>query len=495
MKRYFVILTALVLLLAQSGSLVSSALAAGYVIPDADTANGFDPNQILSDDDIFDVTRMDLQGIRGFLKAHGKLNDLKIKDIDGVEKEPAQIIWRVATSYKLNPQYLLVLLQKEQSLVESTNITQRALDWATGFGVCDSCSKDDPRISDFKGFANQLEYAAKQHRERYFIQLLGKGSTISGQTPGKTVLISGNKVTPANNATAMLYTYTPHIHGNLNLWRIWKRWFSLTLPDGTVVKSDDGTMYLIRFGTKKPFASKAVAFSMVDAAKVVSVSVADLAKYPTGDSIEYPNYSIVETPKGKLYLLADGKKRLIKNQDVFRKLGFIEDDIIVTDDEDLAAYDQGSDISSEKQYPTGLLAKDAKKNYWYIQDGTKQAIPDTALLGVYFKGRKAKLLDQKTLDGYKTGSPYALRDGELIRGVKNPSVYVVEYGKLRPIVSGEVFERVGWQWRNVMTVSDALIKTYELGKPFTLDAQTPKEDSLPDDAGDAPVTQATITKH
>lgn len=481
MKRYFVILSVLALLAAQSSSLISPAFAAGYEIPAADLANGFDPNFILTDDDIFDVTRMDLASIRAFLKARGTLNDLRIKDIDGVEKEPAQIIWRVATSYKINPQYLLVLLQKEQSLVESKNITQRALDWATGFGVCDACSKDDPRISDFKGFANQVEYAAKQHRERYFIQLLGKGTTISGQTPGKTVLISGSKVTPANNATAMLYTYTPHIHGNLNLWRIWKRWFSLTLPDGTIAQSSDGTIYLIRFGTKKPFATKAAAYSTIDASKIVAVTESDLSKYPTGESIQYPNYSIVETPKGKLYLLADGKKRLIKSQDVFRKLGFIEDDIIMIEDETLTAYEQGADISSEKQYPTGLLAQDPKKNYWYIQDGTKQLIPDKALLAIYFKGRKAKVLDQKTADSYKTIEPYALRDGELVRGIKSAAVYVVEFGKLRPIVSGEVFERVGWQWRNVVMVSDALIKTYEVGKAFTLEGPAVKEDSLPDE--------------
>jgi hypothetical protein len=469
MKRYFVILTVLTLLATQGASLINPALAAGYEIPAADLEAGFDPNAILTDDDIFDVTRMDLASIRAFLKARGSLNTIKVMDTDGIEKEPAQVIWRVATTYKINPQYLLVLLQKEQSLVETKNITQRALDWATGFGVCDACAKDDPRIQDFKGFANQVEYAAKQHRERYYMQLLGKGTTISGHAPGKTVLISGSKITPVNNATAMLYTYTPHIHGNLNLWRIWKRWFSLSLPDGTIAQSSDGKIYLIRFGTKKPFASKIVAYSMVDSSKIIQVSESDLLRYPTGEGIEYPNYSIVETPKGKLYLLADGKKRLIKSQEVFRRLGFIEDDILVIEDEELSAYEPGADISSEKQHPTGLLAQDPKKNFWYIQDDVKQRIADPALLGIYFKGRKSKLLDQKTIDAYKTGAPYTLRDGELVRGVKDPAVFVVELGKLRPIVSGEVFERVGWQWRNVVIVSDALLKSYEIGKPFSLE--------------------------
>lgn len=166
-----------------------------YQIPAEDAANGFDPNAILDDRDIFDLGTMDLTALRSFLNQRGALGRMKIADIDGVEKEPAEIIWRVATSYKVNPKYLLALLQKEQSLVEDTSPTQRQLDWAMGFGVCDSCSKEDPRIQAYKGFANQIEYAAKQHRERYLFQLLGKGTTISGYAPGKLAVVDGqNKI-------------------------------------------------------------------------------------------------------------------------------------------------------------------------------------------------------------------------------------------------------------------------------------------------------------
>lgn len=446
---------------------VSSASAAGFSIPEKDLANGFNPHAILTDDDIFDVSRMDLSSIRHFLNSKGVLNKRLLKDIDGIEKEPSEIIFRIANSYKLNPQYLLVLLQKEQSLVEAATISDRALDWATGFGVCDDCSKDDPRIQDFKGFANQLEYAAKQHRERYLMQLLGKGSTISGHAPGKTVMISGMSITPANNATAMLYTYTPHIHGNLNLWRIWKRWFSLDLPDGTIVQTPENTFYLIRFGVKRAFESRSVALSMVDASKIIQLPEKDLLRFPDGAPIKFPNYAIVETPSGTRYLLVDTTKRLIQNTTVFKGLGFVEDDVLLADAEgDLDDYVTGPDITSVKQYPTGLLVQDPSKSYWYIQDGARQPIHDPALLSLYFKGRKAKLLTNKQLESYILGKPYALRDGELVRSKSSPAVFVVEHGLLRPILSGEVFERIGWQWRNVITVNDSTLKNYTIGEPI-----------------------------
>src|SRR5262245_47675715 len=95
------------------------------LVPADDLAEGFDPNAILDDRDIFNVEDMNLPQLRAFLNSRGALGRIKLKDIDGVEKYPADIIWRVATSYKLNPKYLLVVLQKEQSLVEDTSPNQK----------------------------------------------------------------------------------------------------------------------------------------------------------------------------------------------------------------------------------------------------------------------------------------------------------------------------------------------------------------------------------
>ncbi|HVM90977.1 MAG TPA: hypothetical protein VMU11_03725 [Verrucomicrobiae bacterium] len=460
---------------AQTARLISD------IVPASDLQNGFDPNLILDDNDIFDLGGMDLNQLRAFLSTRGTLGQIKVRDIDGVMKPPADVIWRVATSYKLNPKYLLALMQKEQSLVEDPDPTQKQFDWATGFAVCDSCSMDDPSIQDYKGFANQLEYAAKQHRERYLLQLLGKGTTISGYAPGKLATIDGVNVTPVNNATAMLYTYTPHIHGNLNLWHIWRRWFSLSFPDGTLVQAKtSGTYYLIRNGQKKAIGSKAIAASMFDISKAVVTEDSQLSGYPDGQSISFPNYSVVRTEDAKLYLIVGEKKRLIANKAIFTKLGFVEDDVVDGTNADLTAYTDGTDITSEKQYPTGLLAKDPAGTVWYIEDGVKHKVPSAAFLNLYFKGKKAKALTQKQIDAYKTGDDYHLRDGELVKSDKGSAVYVVENGALRPIASGDVFEQLGWQWRNVITLPAKLVASYQVGLPVTL--QSPP---LLTDDGDA----------
>lgn len=460
---------------------------------------GFDPNYILDDNDIFDLQGMTRDKIQKFLESKGSLGDYRTKDIDGIEKPASDIIWRVSTSYKLNPKYLMALMQKEQSLVEGPPPSQRALDWATGFAVCDSCSKDDPAIQAYKGFANQLEYAAKQHRERYLFQILGKGATISGYAPGKTVTVDGQKVTPVNNTTAMLYTYTPHLHGNLNLWRIWQRWYAMNFTDGTIVKAKtSGKTYLIRGDEKRLFKSKAVIASMVDPEKILSVEDSQLSSYMDGKTISFPNYSIVETEKNTLYLINGEQKRLIVSKKVFTKLGFTEDDIVEGTNADLTAYTDGPDITSSTTNPTGLLAKDPDGNLWFIEDGIRHSIPNRAFLKLYFNNRPTKSLTKKQLDQNKLGDPIRLHDGELVKSStkgKN-SVYVVENGALRPIPSGEIFESLGWQWKNVISLPDSVLKDYIIGDSVELyrrPATVTPEDDLPDDAPVTQVSQTTST--
>lgn len=456
-------------------SLPASAQATRLIselVPAEDLANGFNPDLILQDTDIFNADGMSLPQLRAFLASRGALGRIKVTDIDGVEKSPADVIWRVSHSYKINPKYLLVLLQKEQSLVEHPNPSQRQLDWAMGYAVCDSCSKEDPAIQAFKGFANQVEYAAKQHRERYLIQLLSTGVTISGHAPGRTVLINGVEVTPQNNATAMLYTYTPHIHGNLNAWRIWKRWFSLSFPEGSLVFAKESeTYYLIRHGLKRPFQSRLAAASMLDLSKAIPAEASQLTAYPDGAPLSYPNYSIVETPDGNRYLIVGESKRLIVDDAAFRKLGFSIDDVVEGTEEDLRSYTSARDISVDSEYPTGILARDPKGTIWFVQDGERSKILHPAFLNLYFKGKRAKDMTLEQIDALSPAGAFMLRDGELVKTEDSPAVYVVENGLKRPIMSGEAFEQLGWQWHNIVTLPASLLDSYESGLP--VEVQTP----------------------
>lgn len=467
-RKLCVLVVATVVLAQSLSALPSHAEETGLDI-------GFDPNRVLEDDDIFDINGMSFERMERFLRGTGTLSAYRTADIDGIQKTPAEIIWRVATSYKINPKYLLALIQKEQSLVDDPHPTQKQFDWATGYGICDACSKDDPALQEFKGFAAQLEWAAKQHREKYLIQILGNGKTRAGKAPGKTITIDNRLLTLANNATAMLYSYTPHIHGNFNLWKIWRRWFGMRYPEGTVVRGK-GTdrVYLIRNGEKRSFASFAAAQSMLAEEKMLTASETELSVYPDGKEITYPKFSLLRDSKERVWLLTGTGKRLIQTKQAFRKFGFNEDEIYDVDDADLNAYPIERPLTTKTEFPQGVVLRDkATKMYWYVENTERRLLPDKVFLALYFSGRPAKFVPSKTLARYTIGKPYTLHDGELVRNKTLPAVFVVEEGVLRPIPTAETFEDVGWQWKNVITVPDSVLKTYTIGEPWTPDPQAP----------------------
>ncbi|MBI4138995.1 hypothetical protein HY479_02480 [Candidatus Uhrbacteria bacterium] len=460
------VLASICLITAGTGGAFFPAYAATLSV--SDLPQGFDPNFILSDSDMFDPAAFPFDAMVSFLRAKGTLATRQIADIDGKQKPAPEIIWRVAQSYKVNPKYLIALLQKEQSLVENPNPSPSQFDWAAGYGVCDACSKDDPSIQEFKGFASQVEWAAKQHREKYLIQLLTRGLTIGGQGLGKTAVIDGIPVTPTNHATAMLYSYTPHLHGNINLWRIWQRWFKPSLPDGAIVRSNQTqTTYLIRFGQKRPFASRAVVSSITDEEKIINVDETSLSGYPDGTAIKFPPYALLRNGDGEIYLLTQDVKRHIIGMDVFHTLGFNEDEINDVPDEDLAGYPDGDPITLASSYPQGVLLKTATApGVWYVEDGKRHALADAVFLRLYFRGRKIKNVSVEKLESFERAEPYLLHAGELVKAPDEPTVYVVENGALRPIPSEEIFERVGWKWKNVITVPSKVLALHTKGDAF-----------------------------
>ena len=167
------------------------------------------PHYLVSDSEMLDVYSMSLVDIERFL-IRGALDEYSGSDVNGAQRSAAEIIFNAAQEFDLSPRFLLVLLQREQSLVEDDSLTQDQLDWAMGYAVCDDCSKDDPRIAKFMGFGNQVYYAAQRIRKSYLEDLESRGYTETGMGPGIEKTIDGTLVTPVNNATAALYTYTDH---------------------------------------------------------------------------------------------------------------------------------------------------------------------------------------------------------------------------------------------------------------------------------------------
>ena len=112
--------------------------------PELPKKKRFNPDYIISDQQLQNYDSMDAKAIQIFLEERGSyLAEYKTKNKQGDTANAAKIIYNAAQKHKINPKYLLVKLQKEQSLITDPNPDQRQLNWATGYGVCDSCTLSD----------------------------------------------------------------------------------------------------------------------------------------------------------------------------------------------------------------------------------------------------------------------------------------------------------------------------------------------------------------
>jgi hypothetical protein len=439
----------------------------------------FDPNFIISDEEIKEYASMNLSEIQEFLNdRNGYLTTYKTSSPDGKIMSTAEIIYEIAQKNKINPRFLLVLLQKEQSLIDDKNPSQSQLDWATGYGCPDGGGCD----SRWQGLYKQLNSASLQfmwymdgcqdknspNYNPYLNFCSFKPSITYTFTNRYSTLAQGTiNVTPVNKATAGLYIYTPHVYnGNFNFYNIWQRWFTRAYPNGTLVQAQgEPGVWLIQNGKKRPFLTKGALTTRFDIKKIITIKKSELDKYEKGAAIKFPQYSLIKSPLGNIYLIVDDKKRGIISGEVFRSIGFNPEEIINASWEDINAYQDGNLITATSSYLTGALLQDKiSGGVYYVSEGTKAPLLDKLFLKTIFRGQTIVPVAPEKLTSYTTVEPYKFKDGELLRSALSPAVYVIEDSKKRPIVSGNIFEEMGYKWSNIITVPEKILALYTDGE-------------------------------
>jgi hypothetical protein len=154
------------------------------------------------------------------------------------DETAAAIVTKVAQACGISPRVLLVLVQKEQSLI--THPSAYGYQRAAGYACPDTAKCDEK----YFGFFNQLYSAAWQFRE------YGNPKDNWPISPGKAKVqyspdasCGASVVDIENQATADLYLYTPYqpdaytrahadgpahacsAYGNLNFFRLYSAWF------------------------------------------------------------------------------------------------------------------------------------------------------------------------------------------------------------------------------------------------------------------------------
>jgi hypothetical protein len=433
-------------------------------------------NMLVADSDMLNTYAMDFDELEYFLR-RGHLADYEGDNYEDVEQSAAEIIWDAAMQFELNPQFLLVLLQREQSLVEDDNPTEKQLDWAMGYAVCDDCSMDDPQIQKYKGFGNQVYYASKRIRESYLDDLDIRGYTVTSMGPGIEKEIDGMTIIPENYATSVLYTYTPHLHGNENFVYIWRNWFEHVYPTGTLIQDEEsGGIWYIQFGRRRAITSKTAYYTRFGNQPVITASATTIEQYPEGDPINFPNYSLLRAPTGTVFLIVDDTRRGFASAEALRKIGFNSDEIIDVDWSDLDPYQEGEPITVETEYASGaLLQNSTTGGVYYVENAIKHPLISRELMDVNFAGFSIIPTAPETLETYETGDAVGFPDGTLVIAKGSPDVFVISEGLRRPIPDEDTFLTYGWSWDDIIWTSERSVLLHDLGEMIASVAETKGE--------------------
>ena len=268
MRRAAVI--ALALLMAV-GTMLSAAPQAQADDP-PNGLGGFSPGFLITETRMWDPGSMDRAEIDAFLDEKGSrcvdgddgaacLKNLRVdtprRDATAYcaaipaarDASAGRILADVATACDVNPQVLIVMLQKEQGLITTRDASPKQLNEALGFRCPDFAGCDE----QFAGFAAQVYHGASRLQEygdpdrRYRYQAGGTYDIPYSPYP----FCGYGEVRIFNRATAALYNYTPFTptqatldagaaavtddvcatYGNRNFFRTFSLWFGS--PTGT----------------------------------------------------------------------------------------------------------------------------------------------------------------------------------------------------------------------------------------------------------------------
>jgi hypothetical protein len=482
----------------------------------------FNPSLIIPDDAFADVgTFGSAAGIQKFLEQKGSVLAgtspdflAKLKEPDTLTKvgleDPeanlsrlrtaAELIYDAGQKWGLNPQVILVMLQKEQSLItgsfNSDSDLQRALDHSVGFG----CPDNGPCGDIFQGFYRQIFGSFDKDNNRWLgaaASLMrsfnaagdglhtGRGPLVdaSGRTFGNpTVKISrvGDTITLDNTmggydgisqiqtvvlgnfATAALYRYTPHVYnGNYNFWKFYTAWFKY--PNGTVIqKIGDTVPYVVDNGTKRLFSAFVALQRKIKTGNVISVSQTEFDSYPTEKQMPPVDGTLIKGDTDPtIFLIGDSAKHPI-SAPVFAQRKLSTANIIALPQAEVDSYALGS---YETPNDGTLVIGQTDGTVYLINAGLKRPIS-----GTIFKARKLsfnkimKLADLE-ITSIPTGPFLTPVEQTAFKTAADPTVWWFK-DNLKHSVSAFVFKQRNIRYAPILALSDAEVAAVPTGNPL-----------------------------
>ncbi|MBU6447789.1 hypothetical protein KGQ24_03045 [Patescibacteria group bacterium] len=493
--------------------LIAALVAAVLAVPLAQAAADFNPNQLIEDSQFSDTqTFGSAAGIQQFLVAKKSVlantdpsflqklrepQDVAVKtalnDPEpnlGRLRSASELIWDASVKAQINPQVVIVTLQKEESLITGQfdpSGLQRALDHALGFGCPDSGGCD----AVFFGFYNQLFGGFDSQGNKY---IGGPGSLMrSFQTPGgrgpavdaQNDAFGGNSVrtskvgdtiklqntlgsvpniqavqavTLSNLSTAALYRYTPHVYnGNYNFWKYFNLWFRY--PNGTLIKlSSSEDVYIINNGLRSLIPVFVINQRGLNAYSAIVLSPTEFSSIDQGPILGPADNTIIRDQTGKLYVFVNNEKHPASDF-VLKQRGLNPASAVVVTQTDADLFQTAAQLTPKD----GTLIKgDASPTVYVIHNQKRNVLTGFTFKQYGYSFKNVVTLPQAEVDSYDSAGFLLPKEGTLVKTKDSPQVFLVQNQLLRPI-SGDVFKMYGYSFANVNTLDIGELAAAGLG--------------------------------
>jgi dolichol-phosphate mannosyltransferase len=179
-----------------------------------------------------------------------------------------------------------------------------------------------------------------------------------------------------------------------------------------------------------------------------------------------PYGTVIQGTGQSVYLYKDGQKRLFPTAGIFLSHGYHWEQIVQVNDSYLASLPEGPALS----YRDGTLLKGSDAPAYVIEHGQRRYIPSThqfEKLGYRWKDIMT-IPDTELMDIPPGPTLYETDihpDGTLVKGTADP-IYLLENGQKRWFPSPQVFMSWGYHWDRVVTISDEELARYPTGLPI-----------------------------
>ncbi len=435
-----------------------------------------------------------------------------LKDYSQNGKSSAQIIKEAADANNVSTRALIVLLQKEQSLVTDDwpwSIQYRS---ATGYG----CPDTAPCDAQYYGFYNQVNKAAWQFRRYATVPNSYRYKPFQNNyiQYNPNAGCGGTNVFIENYATAGLYNYTPYqpnasalvnlfgegdacgAYGNRNFWRLFNDWFSSTIsgiakfqsydrphPTGALIrKVGDPRIYKMVEGTKVLLPNFEVMLSHgYSEANVKIWNVADQYATINTEKLGYRSGTLIrENGSQKIYVIectnqfySSCIKRHIASYEVYLSLGYRDNEVLQTGYNHLADIPLGAPVTSSTTHPNGTLVRESHTGKIYlIKNGVRYYVQSWYL----FQINRFDLSKVRTMSAGDSSLPknetFPVYDSPLLaRPIGDVRIFSISdnlYGTTykRHLSNFDVFSLLGYQESDVVPLESSLTNSYVTVTPI-----------------------------